>query len=113
MAKRAFDKIMAGLTDAAEIAEGRANPATYRLHVPAEVDVKAVRAGLRLSQAEFGARFGLPLGNIRDWEQGRSKPDQAARMLILTIRHAPGAVVGALAAEHEALFAATSGRSKP
>ena len=103
MARKAFDKIMAGLSDALEIAEGRADPETYRLHVPAEVDVKSVRAKLGLSQAEFGARFGLPLGNIRDWEQGRSKPDQAARMLILTIKRSPEAVAGALVAEREAL----------
>jgi putative transcriptional regulator len=67
------------------------------------VDVKAVRAGLGLSQTDFSARFGLPVGNVRDWEQGRSKPDQAARMLILTIKRAPGAVAEALAAEREAM----------
>jgi putative transcriptional regulator len=102
MARKAFDKIMAGLTEAVEIAEGRADPATYRVHPPVEVDVKAVRTGLGLSQADFGAKFGLPVGNIRDWEQGRSKPDQAARMLILTIKRAPNVVAAALAAEMEA-----------
>jgi putative transcriptional regulator len=106
MAKRAFDKIMAGLNEALEIAEGRADPSTYRLHhVPTDVDVRAVRNHLGLSQAEFSTRFGLPIGNIRDWEQGRSKPDQAARMLILTIRHQPDAVSEALLEAWKALNA--------
>ena len=85
MTKRAFDKIMAGLSEAVDIAERRADPSTYRVHRRVEVDVRAVRTELGLSQAGFSARFGLPIGNIRDWEQGRSKPDQAAQVLILTI----------------------------
>ncbi len=96
MTKRAFDKIMAGLSEAVEIAEGRADPATYRVHTQMSVDVRAVRAELGLSQAVFSARFGLPIGNIRDWEQGRSKPDQAAQVLILTIKRAPDVVAEAV-----------------
>lgn len=40
MSQTAFDKIMAGLTEAVDIAEGRADPATYRVHVPTEVNVE-------------------------------------------------------------------------
>lgn len=96
MSKTAFDKIMAGLTEAVDIAEGRADPATYRVHVPAEVDVKAIRAKLGLSQVAFAGRFGLPVGNIRDWEQGRSRPDQSSRVLLRVIERSPEAVSEAL-----------------
>jgi putative transcriptional regulator len=40
--------------------------------------IKALRAGMRLTQAAFAERFNLPLGTLRDWEQGRKPPDQAA-----------------------------------
>ena len=59
MSKQAFDKIAAGLTDAIAIARGEADPATYRLHVPPEVDVKKIRRKQRLTQVEFAARYGL------------------------------------------------------
>ena len=42
MSKNAFDKIRAGLEDAIAIARGEANPATYRVHVPDQIDVKAI-----------------------------------------------------------------------
>jgi putative transcriptional regulator len=41
--------------------------------------VKTLRRALGLTQEEFGARYRIPLGTLRDWEQGRSEPDQSAR----------------------------------
>src|SRR4051794_6883535 len=41
--------------------------------------VKALRRALRMTQEEFAERFHLSLGTLRDWEQGRYPPDQAAR----------------------------------
>ena len=49
---------MAPANEALAIARGQADPATYRVHAPAEVDVRKVREGLKLRQAEFAARFG-------------------------------------------------------
>jgi len=40
--------------------------------------VKRLRWKLGLSQAEFAERFGIPIGTLRDWEQHRTEPDQAA-----------------------------------
>ena len=42
--------------------------------VPAEVDVRAIREKLRLSQPEFAARFGFTAASVRQWEQGRRRP---------------------------------------
>lgn len=96
MSKRAFDKIMAGLTDAVAIAEGRADPAAYRVHVPEAVDVKAIRRKLGLSQAAFAARFGFSAAAVRDWEQARRKPEASARVLLTVIDREPEAVQRAL-----------------
>lgn len=78
------------------IAEGRADPATYRIHVPAEIDTRAIRADLGLSQPQFARRFRIPLGTLRDWEQGRKMPDAPARALIQVIRLEPKAAERAL-----------------
>ena len=61
--------------------------------------VKAVRRSLGLTQEEFAARYGIPLGTLRDWEQGRTEPDQPARAYIRVIACNPDWVSRALAAE--------------
>ena len=60
--------------------------------------VRHVRLSLGISQAEFAARFHLPLGTIRDWEQGRAEPDTAAKVLLEVIARDPEAVARALEA---------------
>jgi putative transcriptional regulator len=98
MSKRAFDKIKAGLEDAIAIARGEADPATYRVHVPDEIDVKAIRRKLGMSQARFAASFGFALDAVQNWEQGRRRPEGAARAFLKVIEHEPEAVKRALAA---------------
>jgi putative transcriptional regulator len=60
--------------------------------------VKIIRRALRLSQEEFSGRFHIPLGTLRDWEQGRKEPDTAARAYLKVIGSNPQAVVDALQA---------------
>ena len=74
MSKKAYDKIAAGLNDAIAIARGEADRASYRVHVPSDVDVGRIRRRLKLSQSEFAARFGIAPGTLRDWEQKRKHP---------------------------------------
>jgi putative transcriptional regulator len=47
--------------------------------------VKRLRIELGLSQTEFAERFHIPVGTIRDWEQRRSEPDQAAQAYLKVI----------------------------
>lgn len=96
MTKKAFRKIMAGGEAALAIARGDARKNEYRLHVPADVDVKAIRRKLKLSQAQFCERFGFGLARLRDWEQHRSHPDGALRAYLMVIDRAPKAVAKAL-----------------
>jgi putative transcriptional regulator len=58
--------------------------------------VKVIRRALQLSQEEFAARFHIPLGTLRDWEQGRKEPDAAARAYLKVIGRDPKAVAKAL-----------------
>jgi putative transcriptional regulator len=59
---------------------------------------KVVRQALGLSQEEFAERFRIPVGTLRDWEQGRVEPDQAARAYLMVIARIPDAVLKALRA---------------
>ena len=59
--------------------------------------VRVVRRELALSQEAFAARFRIPLGTLRDWEQGRKDPDAAARAYLTVISRNPSAVAEALA----------------
>lgn len=65
--------------------------------------VKRIRWQLGLSQSQFADAFGIPLGTLRDWEQHRREPDQAARAYIEVIAREPAAVRRALAAREEEL----------
>jgi len=60
------------------------------------VDVRAVRQKLGLSQSQFAARFGFSQSTVRNWEQGRTQPDGPARVLLAVIAHHPKAVEDAL-----------------
>lgn len=58
--------------------------------------IKTLRRALGLTQEEFAARYKIPLGTLRDWEQGRSEPDQPARAYLTVIAHDPEGVRRAL-----------------
>lgn len=57
---------------------------------------KTLRRALGLTQEEFAARYKIPLGTLRDWEQGRSQPDAPARAYLRVIAHNPEGVRRAL-----------------
>lgn len=83
MSRKAFDKIAEGLTEALAIARGEAKPA--RLHIPSEIDVRAIRRRTGLSQDDFATAFGFTINQIRDWEQGRARPLGGVRAYLLII----------------------------
>ena len=96
MDKNDFDGIMDGLAEAAAHLRGDDVPG-MRIHIPAEIDVKAIRAQLGLSQAEFAARHGFSAARVRDWEQGRRVPDPGVRAFLKVIAAAPEVVERVLA----------------
>ena len=59
---------------------------------------KRARLAAGLSQAEFSRTYGIPLGTLRDWEQGRSKPDAAGMAYLTAIVNDPEAVARAYGA---------------
>jgi len=87
--------ILRGAREALDYARGSRDG--FVAHVPVEVDVAAIRKRLGLSQGEFAARFGFKLDALQNWEQGRRRPDGAARAFLRVIEREPEAVQRALA----------------
>jgi len=96
MSKRAYDKIAEGLKEAIAIARGEEKPA--KLFVPPEIDVRAIRAKLQLSQEDFASAFGFTVHQIRQWEQARSRPLGAVRAYLMIIDRDPRRVLELLRA---------------
>ena len=61
--------------------------------------VKLIRRALSLTQEEFAGRFHIPIGTLRDWEQGAAVPDQSARAYLTVIAHEPEGVYRMLRAK--------------
>lgn len=93
----AFGKrLVTAAKEARKIASGEADPSTYRIHVPADIDIAKLRRKLKLSQTQFSHRFGFNPASVKDWEQGRNKPTGPIRAYLKVIEREPRAVVRAL-----------------
>lgn len=89
------ENLIKSANEALAIAKGEMEPGA--VYVPEKVDVAAIRKRLGLSQKAFAARYALPVGTIRDWEQERRTPDRAAAVLLSVIDRKPQEVAEALA----------------
>jgi putative transcriptional regulator len=94
--KRAADRIMQGLREAAAHARGAKIPG-LRMHIPKKIDVYAIRRKTGLSQTAFSSRIGVSTGTLRNWEQGRRTPDGPARVLLSLLARNPRVVEETLA----------------
>jgi putative transcriptional regulator len=97
----AFDAITDEEATAAALSDPDAQPlsddnAAFRERLP---QARVIRRALRLTQEDFAARYHIPIGTLRDWEQGRSVPDQPARAYLHAIAGDPEAVFQALKAK--------------
>src|ERR1035437_128826 len=90
------DKLLRSAQQARDWAQGK--PGRVRVtYVPApQVDVRKLRARMKLSQTQFAAKFGFSLDSIQNWEQGHRQPEGPARTLLVVIAKNPKAVEEAL-----------------
>jgi len=89
------DSIRRGLEQAVAYTRGQAR-SRYRVQVPEQIDVRAIRMKLGMTQEEFSARFGFSVNTLRHWEQGKREPEGPTRAYLLVIDRAPAAVQRAL-----------------
>jgi putative transcriptional regulator len=86
------ESVIEGLKQAIAWTQGENDDVRVTLvHVP-EVDVRKVRVKMKLSQAQFAIKFGFPPATLKNWEQGRSRPDAPTRVLLAVIAKHPEAV---------------------
>ncbi len=89
-------RLMTAMREVVAHVEGKvALPLRY-VEIPEDVDVKAIRSRLGLSQAEFSRRYGVSQRSLQEWEQGRRRPEGAVRAYLTVIERNPKAVEEAL-----------------
>jgi putative transcriptional regulator len=98
MSKAVSESILRGARQALAYADGSADKSAYRVHVPRDVDVRAIRTKLGMTQEEFAGQFGFSVNTLRHWEQGKRVPEGPTRAYLLVIDRAPKAVTKALKA---------------
>jgi putative transcriptional regulator len=88
--------IIRGIEQALAFADGTGDPSEYVVHIPPEIDVKAIRGRLGLTQEEFADRFWFSIDALHDFERGSRVPDDPTRAGLMVIDREPEAVQKAL-----------------
>ncbi|MDE0367686.1 MAG: helix-turn-helix domain-containing protein [Gammaproteobacteria bacterium] len=94
MDEKLFEKLIESASQAAEIVRGERKP-SRTFEVSSGV-VSDVRRSTGLSQEKFAGLFHISVGTLRNWEQGRRRPDGPAAALLMAIKNDPAHVVAAL-----------------
>ena len=89
-----FDRMMNSLKEVEAFLAG--DSTGCRVHIPADMDVKAIRGKLKMTQARFADTFGFSLDAVKHWEGGRRTPEASARAFLTVIAKNPAAVIEAL-----------------
>jgi putative transcriptional regulator len=92
--RKGFRSMPPSAIERAALADPDAHPLT-----PADLkrmkrtpQIKVIRRALGLTQGECAARYHIPLGTLRDWEQGRTTPDQPTQAYLTVIARSPEGV---------------------
>lgn len=95
MKKELFDELLESVREGGEILRGRRAPS--RSFLFEEPDVRSLREKHGLSQQKFAAMMGISVGTLRNWEQGRRRPEGSARILLKVVEMHPEAVFDVVA----------------
>lgn len=87
---KAGNRLLGAAREMRAIARGEAQP--VHVHVPPDVDVRAIRRGLGMSQDVFAGEFAFSINQIRDWEQNRTRPLDSNRAYLMLIQRHPSEV---------------------
>jgi putative transcriptional regulator len=99
MKRKSFgDELIESMEEALAIVQGKAEPARVTKFRPSiALEVRQIRVTTGLSRTAFARKYALDARALQDWEQGRRKPDKAARAYLKVIANQPKAVEKALA----------------
>jgi putative transcriptional regulator len=86
-----FAELLDSVRQGGAILRGKRRPSrAFRFNEP---DIRALRESYGLSQAKFAALMGISAGTLRNWEQGRRRPEGSARVLLRVVERHPQAVL--------------------
>jgi putative transcriptional regulator len=85
-----FDELVTSVREGGAILRGHAEPS--RAFVADGPDIRQLRTRYHLTQEKFAALFGISVGTLRNWEQGRRAPEGPARVLLRVAEKHPEAV---------------------
>ena len=94
MNKQMFNDLLQSVEEAGKIKSGK-TPASRRTIIK-EPDVSAIRKRYEMTQQEFSSLLGISIGTLRNWEQGRRKPQGPARVLLRIAEKRPNAILESL-----------------
>jgi putative transcriptional regulator len=98
MKKQLFDQLLESVREGGAILRGERRPS--RVFSVADPDVRRLRARFDLTQERFAALMGISVATLRNWEQGRRKPEGSARVLLRVVARHPEAVMDAITPSH-------------
>lgn len=91
MKEEPFEELRQSVWEGGAILRGSRKP--FWAFQVGEPNVRAVRRRYRLSQTRFAALMGISAATLRNWEQGRRKPEGGARILLRIVARHPEAVL--------------------
>jgi putative transcriptional regulator len=91
MRKELFDELLESVRQGGAILREEMKPS--RVFEFSEPDVRAIRGHYGLSQEKFASLMGISVGTLRNWEQGRRRPEGPARVLLRVAAKHPEAVL--------------------
>ncbi len=95
MKEEHFEELMQGMDELRRWFGGEDVPG-MRVHFPPNEDVAAIRKRTGLTQAAFAQQIGVPVATLRNWEQGRRRPEGPARVLLALLAKDPDIVARTL-----------------
>jgi putative transcriptional regulator len=96
--KNVANELVEAMREAVAIVQGKVKPARVTTFKPSlALEIRKIRLATGLSRAEFARRYALDARALQEWEQGRRRPDRAARAYLTVIARKPKAVEEALA----------------
>ena len=91
MKKELFEELLASVKQGAAIIKGKMEPSrTFKFP---ESEVRKIRKHYGLSQDKFASLMGISVATLRNWEQGRRKPEGPARVLLMVAARHPDALL--------------------
>ncbi|MDX1641233.1 MAG: NadS family protein [Balneolaceae bacterium] len=89
-----FNELLESVKQAGDIRKGKRKPSRHT--VIEDPDVAAIRKKYDMTQQEFSSLLGISVGTLRNWEQGRRKPQGPAKVLLKIAEKRPKAILESL-----------------